>query len=75
MVTKKDQTIGFRLDSALKEALNQIALKETRSVSQQVEHFIKQGISNYIMENPNFTLPVVPATEDRQNRKTDHNNA
>ena len=54
MPRKKDQTIGFRLDSTLKEALNKIARRETRSISQQVEHFIKQGIIEYSERNPDI---------------------
>ena len=52
MVSKKSQAIGFRIEKSLKETIGQIAKKETRTVSQQVEHFVKQGIAKYREENP-----------------------
>ena len=54
MGTKKSQTIGFRVSESLKETLGMIAAKETRTVSLQVEHFIKQGIREYLENNPAF---------------------
>jgi hypothetical protein len=54
MAMKKNQAIGLRVPESLKETLGMIAEKETRSVSQQAEHFIKQGIEKYVQENPGF---------------------
>ena len=54
MDSKKNQTIGFRVAESLKETLGRIAEKETRSISQQVEHFVKLGIINYLENNPEF---------------------
>lgn len=54
MDSKKNQTIGFRVAESLKKTLGRIAAKETRSISQQVEHFVKLGIINYLENNPEF---------------------
>lgn len=54
MDTKKTQAIGFRIAKSLKETLGWIAERETRSVSRQVEHFIKKGIEKYLIDNPEF---------------------
>jgi hypothetical protein len=54
MAMKKNQAIGLRIPESLKETLGLIAEKETRSVSQQAEHFIKQGIEKYREDNPGF---------------------
>lgn len=51
---KKNQAIGLRVAKSLKEDLGRIAARETRSVSQQVEHFVKQGIKKYLIDNPEF---------------------
>ncbi len=61
MESKKSHTIGFRLKKSLKETIGLIAERETRTVSLQVEHFVRQGIRDYLDENPDF------ATE--QNKK------
>ena len=68
MDTKKNQMIGFRLSESLKETLGRIAGRETRSVSQQVEHFVKQGITNYIKENPEFDSEKKPIAAEKQNK-------
>jgi len=65
MPRKKDQTIGFRLDSNLKAALHIIARRETRSISQQVEHFIKQGIIYYSEQNRDI-ISIKQYLEDEQ---------
>jgi hypothetical protein len=54
MEEKKTSIIGFRVQESLKEQLSAIADRETRSVSQQVEHFVRQGIREYLKANPNF---------------------
>ncbi len=48
----KSEAIGLRVKKSLKMTLNKIAEKETRSVSQQVEHFVKEGIKDYLEKNP-----------------------
>ena len=54
MEEKKTSIIGFRVHESLKEQLSAIAGRETRSISQQVEHFVRQGIRQYLKDNPNF---------------------
>ena len=54
MESKKSHTIGFRLKKSLKEAIGLIAERETRTVSLQVEHFVRQGIREYLEKNPDF---------------------
>ena len=54
MEEKKTSIIGFRVQESLKEQLSAIADRETRSVSQQVEHFVRQGLRKYLKANPDF---------------------
>jgi len=54
MEEKKTSIIGFRVQESIKEQLAAIAERETRSVSQQVEHFVRQGIKEYLKANPDF---------------------
>jgi hypothetical protein len=54
MEEKKTSIIGFRVQESIKDQLAAIAERETRSVSQQVEHFVRQGIRAYLKANPDF---------------------
>jgi len=54
MGEKKTSIIGFRVQESLKEQLSAIADRETRSTSQQVEHFVRQGIRAYLKAHPDF---------------------
>ena len=54
MEEKKTSIIGFRVQESIKDQLAAIAERETRSVSQQVEHFVRQGIRAYLVANPDF---------------------
>ena len=54
MEEKKTSIIGFRVQDSLKELLVKIAERETRSVSQQVEHFVRKAIREYLEVNPDF---------------------
>ena len=54
MEEKKTSIIGFRVQESIKEQLSAIAERETRSTSQQVEHFVRQGIREYMKTNPDF---------------------
>lgn len=47
MKTEKSAVVTFRLSDSLKKELERIAEDETRSLSQQVEHFVKLGIKIY----------------------------
>jgi len=46
--------IAFRVPESIKKQLAAIAERETRSTSQQVEHFVRRGISEYLKANPDF---------------------
>ena len=54
MSEKKTEMIAFRVPESIKKQLSKIADRETRSVSQQVEHFVRQGIREYLKANPDF---------------------
>lgn len=54
MSKRKSEQIGLRVEESLKKTLEKIAYRETRTVSQQVEHFVKQGLKDYFKKNPNF---------------------
>jgi hypothetical protein len=54
MSEKKTEMIAFRVPESIKKQLNKIADRETRSTSQQVEHFVRQGIKEYLKLNPDF---------------------
>ncbi|MFC1819429.1 hypothetical protein ACFL0B_10165 [Thermodesulfobacteriota bacterium] len=54
MSEKKTEMIAFRVPESIKKQLAAIAERETRSVSQQVEHFVRQGIREYLKANPDF---------------------
>ena len=54
MSEKKTEMIAFRVPETLKKQLSKIADRETRSVSQQVEHFVRQGLREYLKANPDF---------------------
>ena len=71
MVMKKTQTIGLRVEESLKETLGKIAERETRSTSQQVEHFVRQGIQEYLKSNPEFKADQAP-NSDKQTKTNRH---
>lgn len=54
MGENKTSIIGFRVQESLKEQLSAIADRETRSISQQVEHFVRKGLREYLKANPDF---------------------
>ena len=54
MSEKKTEMIAFRVPESIKKQLAAIAERETRSTSQQVEHFVRRGISEYLKANPDF---------------------
>ncbi len=47
METKSNKTISVRLDNALYEKLCQIAAQEGRSVSGQVQYWIRKTVENH----------------------------
>ena len=54
MSEKKTEMIAFRVPETLKKQLTKIADRETRSTSQQVEHFVRKGLKEYLKANPDF---------------------
>lgn len=52
---KKDVLTSFRLEKTLKEKLRVIADKETRSMSAQMERFVKIGVVKWEQENGSIT--------------------
>jgi metal-responsive CopG/Arc/MetJ family transcriptional regulator len=46
-MTKKATTVSVRFPQHVYDDLSKIAARETRSLSQQVIHFVKQGIASY----------------------------
>ena len=53
---KANNPITIRLNPEIKELLENIAKKETRTLSQQIEHFIKEGIKIFRKKNPEILL-------------------
>jgi hypothetical protein len=54
MSEKKTEMIALRVPESIKKQLVKIAERETRSTSQQVEHFVRLGIKEYLKTNPDF---------------------
>lgn len=54
MAEKKTIQVGIRMTQALRDAVALCAARETRSISQQIEHFIHQGLEKYSQDNPDF---------------------
>jgi len=52
---KKTAQLNIRLKPALRDALALCATHEVRSVTQQVEYFIIDGLQRYSERNPKFT--------------------
>lgn len=54
MIERKTVQVGIRMTQALRDAVALCAARETRSMSQQIEHFILQGLERYRSEHPDF---------------------
>lgn len=52
---KENVLTSFRIEKTLKEKLRVIANKETRSLSAQMERFIKIGVGKWENENGSIT--------------------
>lgn len=52
---KKTAQIGIRVTPAFRDALALCAAREIRSISQQAELFIREGLLRYHEQNPDFT--------------------
>jgi hypothetical protein len=54
----KTTNINFRIGDQLKALLSQIADAECRSLSQQVEYFLLQGLRDYVQCHPEFAADL-----------------
>lgn len=54
MATKKSTSLTFRMSDDVREALALVAAREDRTMSMQVERFIKSGLVEYGEQNPRF---------------------
>jgi hypothetical protein len=50
----KDSRLTFRVGSELKKSLETVALKESRSVAQVCEAFLRAGVMAYHKEGPRY---------------------
>lgn len=66
MRSRKEQVIGLRVEKSLKNTIAKIAGKETRSISQQVEHFVKLGIEDYLKNHPDLNTEQVSDAATKQ---------
>jgi len=66
-MSAKDERIGFRVSGDIKTALVQIAKKESRSVAQICDLFLKGGINEYEKEGAAYIhrLLVRPKEKSR----------
>jgi len=56
---KKDSQFTFRIPSALKQRLEEIAYSEGRSVAQICQAFLKAGTENYKKKGTEFLRPYL----------------
>jgi hypothetical protein len=68
MSDKKTVQIGIRVTEDLRDAVALCAIRETRSISQQVEHFIKQGLREYHLNHPDFLPQFLKTFEFQPSR-------
>lgn len=67
VMTAKDERIGFRVASDVKDALVHIAMKEGRSLAQICELLLRGGIHEYKKEGPKYLQRLLarPREEER----------
>ena len=68
MEAKKNASITIRIAEDLRDAVSLCAIRETRSISQQVEHFIKQGLHEYHIEHPDFLPQFLKTFQDQSSQ-------
>jgi predicted transcriptional regulator len=61
---KKTNNICFRCSDDFKSALSLISQRETRSVSMQVEHYVRAGMALYLERNSEDADIIRRAMED-----------
>jgi len=64
-MTAKDERIGFRVASDIKDALSQIAKKEGRSLAQVCELLLRGGIHEYDREGSRYLQRLVERPKEK----------
>ncbi len=65
VMTAKDERIGFRIPSEVKDALLQIAKKEGRSLAQVCELLLRGGIHEYEREGTRYLHRLVARPKEK----------
>jgi hypothetical protein len=65
LMTAKDERIGLRVSSEIKDALLQIAKKEGRSLAQICELLLRGGIHEYEREGSKYLQRFVPRSKEK----------
>ena len=65
VMTTKDERIGFRIPSEVKDALLQIAKKEGRSLAQVCELLLRGGIHEYEREGARYLHRLVARPKEK----------
>jgi hypothetical protein len=65
VMTAKDERIGFRIPSEVKDALLQIAKKEGRSLAQVCELLLRGGIHEYEREGTRYLHRLVARPQEK----------
>lgn len=63
-MTKKNAQIGFRISGDVKKSLEQIAKRESRSLAQICDVFLKIGISAYAKEGSKYMQRFLSSTAE-----------
>lgn len=64
-MTSKDERIGFRVPSEVKNALLQIAKKEGRSLAQICELLLRGGINEYGKEGSGYLQRLIVRPKEK----------
>jgi hypothetical protein len=64
-VTTKKEFLAFRVSSTLKEAIQEIAAREARSISQICELLLAEGVEAYKKEGFKFMQQLVAKQRQR----------
>src|ERR1035438_9694711 len=70
VMTAKDERIGFRIPSEVKDALLQIAKKEGRSLAQVCELLLRGGIHEYEREGTRYLHRLVARPQEKDKKGT-----
>ena len=64
MKINKNANIGFRTTNGVRKAIEAVAAKERRSISQMVEIFVVDSLEVYGKEHPDFTAHLSLISEE-----------